>query len=122
ADDREFRHGWHWEKISKDGPGDWHSVSGTYTADPDRPLVTVLRPSARGKRLPSPPKCRYDKRTVEVDIAGGRTDDPTEPTYVRLEAQHDGNVPQYWFNSGSDESDEVGPKDFKNWDGLISEL
>lgn len=63
-----------------------------------------------------------DPEEGELYIASGRTDDPTEPTYVRLEAQHDGNVPQYWFNSGSDESDEGSPKDFKNWDELISEL
>jgi len=82
AKDRKFRHGWHWKKISESGPGDWHSVTGTYTADPDRPLVTVLLPAPAGRELPPPPKCRYAKGTVEVEFATGRT--------VRFEQKRDG--------------------------------
>jgi hypothetical protein len=55
----------------------------------------------------------------ELYIAGGRTDDPTQPTYVRLKAVQAGTTPQYYVDSGSGE---VGPETFQNWDSLISEL
>jgi hypothetical protein len=74
AQDREFRKpGWCWEKISKSGPGDWHTLSATYRADPSRPLVTVLQSAPRDKQLPPPPECRYAKGTVEVEFAPGPT-------------------------------------------------
>jgi hypothetical protein len=74
ATDRSFRKpGWRWEKISESGPGDWQTLSGTYQADPDRPLVTVLRPVPAGKPLPPSPQCRFAKASVEVEFAGGHT-------------------------------------------------
>jgi hypothetical protein len=72
ANDRTFRKpGWCWEKISEAGPGDWHSVSGDYTVDPDRPLITVLQPVASKNSLPSLPECRYGKGSVEVEFDDG---------------------------------------------------
>lgn len=68
AQDRTFSHGWHWKKISKTGPGDWHSVSAVYPAAPDRPLVTVLQTAPAGKPKPPPPQCRYEDGRVEVQI------------------------------------------------------
>ena len=56
--------------------------------------------------------------TGELYIAGGRTDTPTQPTYVRLVNQG-GSKPQYYVDSGSGP---VGPKEFQGWNDLISEL
>ncbi len=72
AQDRTFRHGWHWEKL-EEGPGDWHTVSGTYTAELDRPLVTVCQPARSGKRLPPRPECDYSNGAVTVEFAGDVT-------------------------------------------------
>jgi len=83
ATDREFsKPGWCWEKISESGPGDWHTLSGTYRADPARPLVTVLRSASPADQFPPPPQCRYANGSVEVALAGGRT--------VRFEQDKDG--------------------------------
>jgi hypothetical protein len=71
AKDRTFRSGWSWKKISEEGPGDWHSVSGTYTADVDRPLVTVIQPAAAKKAPPPAPRCGYEKRGVTVEFKDG---------------------------------------------------
>ncbi len=74
AEDRTFRKaGWCWEKISESGPGDWHTVSGTYTADADRPLVTVLQTAAAKEPLPPVPVCRFGRGEVEVEFGGGPT-------------------------------------------------
>ncbi|MFO7870433.1 MAG: IPT/TIG domain-containing protein [Kiritimatiellia bacterium] len=82
ARDREFRSGWHWKKISKDGPGNWHTVSGTYPADTSRPLVTVIQPAAEDEPFPEPPKCFYGNEQLEVKFPGG--------TAVRFMQKHDG--------------------------------
>ncbi len=82
ATDRKFSSGWHWAKIDESGPGDWHSVSGTYTADPDRPLVTVLTPAAGDAPLPAAPTCEYAESAVTVKLPGGQT--------VRFERTDDG--------------------------------
>jgi hypothetical protein len=71
AKDRQFSSGWRWDKISEDGPGDWHSVSATYTADPDRPLVTVLQPARGDREPPAPPDCRFADAKIEVAFADG---------------------------------------------------
>lgn len=56
----------------------------------------------------------------ELYVAGGQTDDPTQPSYVRLTAVNQGgSKPQYYVDSGSGE---VGPETFENWGDLISEL
>lgn len=71
ARDREFRNGWHWKKISKIGPGDWHTVSGTYTAEPVRPFITVIQTVPKEDDLPAVPACSYDGDTVELRFARG---------------------------------------------------
>lgn len=71
AEDRQFKSAWRWDKISEDGPGDWHSVTGTYTVNPDRPLITVLQP-ARGDSEPAaPPQCSFADGRIEVTFADG---------------------------------------------------
>lgn len=83
AQDRQFRKpGWCWEKISDSGPGDWHTLFGSYHCDPDRPLTTVLQPVTPRKPLPASPQCRYGKGMVEVDLAGG--------VRVRFEREEEG--------------------------------
>ena len=69
AKDRQFTNGWHWVKISEKGPGDWHSVAGDYTADPDRPLVTVHQPAAGDADPAAPPTVRYADGKVTVTFA-----------------------------------------------------
>lgn len=71
AADRTFSHGWHWKKISEAGPGDWHTVSAPYTADPNRPLLTVLQPAAASEPPPTPPRCRYDDANITVELNNG---------------------------------------------------
>ena len=66
AEDRRFSSGWHWKKIDQNGPGDWHSVSGVYTADPTRPLITVLRPAEVDAELTHNPECIYDQDKIVV--------------------------------------------------------
>ena len=66
AKDRTFSSGWHWKKIDEHGPGDWHSISGTYSADPARPLITVLRPAGPGEELPREPECSYEEDEIVV--------------------------------------------------------
>ncbi|MFP4056571.1 MAG: IPT/TIG domain-containing protein [Candidatus Brocadiia bacterium] len=73
AEDRKFTSGWCWKKISKDGPGDWQSVRGTYTADPARPLVTTLEPAPADKEPAPAPQVRYEKDAVTVEFADGVT-------------------------------------------------
>ncbi len=73
AEDRKFTSGWRWEKISEDGPGDWHSVRGKYQSDPQRPLVTVLRSVAADADLPKPPTIRYADDRITVAFADGVT-------------------------------------------------
>ena len=71
ARDRQFKSGWRWDKISEDGPGDWHSVTGTYIADPDRPCITVLQPARANRGLPPGPMCRYGNGTVDLRFESG---------------------------------------------------
>jgi len=72
ATNRKFRKaGWCWEKISESGPGDWQTLSGTYQADPARPLVTVLQPSRLEGRLPPTARCHFAKGSVAVEFASG---------------------------------------------------
>jgi hypothetical protein len=66
AKDRTFSSGWYWKKIDENGPGDWHSISGTYTADPARPLITVLRPAAPDEKPSHEPECSYEKGEIVV--------------------------------------------------------
>jgi len=71
AENRRFTSGWHWKKISEEGPGDWHSVRGKYPSDPDRPLVTVLQPAAGDADLPKPPAVRYAGERITVSFPDG---------------------------------------------------
>ena len=69
AADRKFsKKGWHWEKVGASGPGDWHSLTGRYTADPARPLVTVLAPRTGGRKEPRA-TVAYGDGTVVVTLA-----------------------------------------------------
>lgn len=69
ARDRTFSSSWHWAKIDEQGPGDWHSVTADYQADPARPLVTVLQPAAGKAALSPPPRVKYNKAKIEVIFA-----------------------------------------------------
>jgi len=71
ANDRRFRSNWSWAKIAEGGPGDWHTVSGSYTADPARPLVTVIQPAAGDADPPDPPRVQYADDTIEVRFTDG---------------------------------------------------
>ena len=73
ATDRTFRSGWHWKKIAKEGPGDWHSLAGTYTAHAASPLVAVAQPVGAEEAFPAPARCTYGKGTVTVQLPGGAT-------------------------------------------------
>ncbi len=67
--DRKFTSGWHWAKIDESGPGDWHTVSGQYRADPARPLITVLWPVKKQDKTPSL-ECKYKKDLISVSPGG----------------------------------------------------
>lgn len=71
AADRAFKSGWHWAKIGKDGPGDWHTVRGDYTADVDRPLVTVIQPTGLDDQTPAAPQVSYGQGAITIDFADG---------------------------------------------------
>jgi hypothetical protein len=49
----------------------WHRVFGNYTADPDRPLVTVML-IAPDKGDPGTPQVMYNGASVQVALPSGR--------------------------------------------------
>ncbi len=71
VEDRKFSNeNWHWSMLDEDGPKSWHTVTGTYTVNPDRPLVTVLTPVTPDGAAPEP-TCHYGEKTVRVTFPDG---------------------------------------------------
>ncbi|MFP4028269.1 MAG: IPT/TIG domain-containing protein [Candidatus Brocadiia bacterium] len=70
AKDRKFSSGWHWAKVDESGPGDWHTVSGEYTADLKRPLITVLTPGDADANRPSA-SCNYSDDKITINPGSG---------------------------------------------------
>lgn len=68
--DRDFGKSWLFRRRAQEGMYDWHSLTGDYTLEADKPLVTVLIPAAKGRR-PDPPTFEREGETITVTLPNG---------------------------------------------------
>jgi hypothetical protein len=68
---RDFGRSWVYRHWQKQNWVQWHSVRGTYTADPAAPLVTVLQVTEPGAKAPASRVAR-NGNVIRVEAASGR--------------------------------------------------
>jgi len=71
VEEKDFGRSWVYKRWADNGWLSWHKISGTYTPEARRPLVTVMMPAATDGNLPQA-RVTYGAAAIDVTLPSGR--------------------------------------------------